>query len=50
MFKDQKLIEVFNLMVETHRSLWLNVVDRNMQFCGMIFRRDYRDILKGWNL
>lgn len=37
-------------MTETHRSLWINVVDSNYQFCGMLFREDFRDILKEWNL
>lgn len=38
------------MMAETHRSLWLTVLDREMRFSGMIFRKDYRDLLKGWNL
>lgn len=49
-FKDQKLIEAFRLMSESYKSLWINVLDRDMRFCGMLFRKDFKDILKGWNL
>ena len=48
--KDQKLIEAFRMMAEIHRSLWINVVDSDMRFQGIVFRRDFKDILKAWNL
>ena len=48
--KDQKLIEAFRLMAEIHRSLWITVVDDDGRFCGMVFRRDFKDILQNWNL
>jgi len=44
------LIEAFRMMAEIHRSLWINVVDNDMQFQGIVFRRDFKDILKEWNL
>jgi len=48
--RGQKLANAFKLLTENHRSLWINVVDQNKKFCGMLFREDFRDILKGWNL
>ena len=44
------MIEAFRMMAEIHRSLWINVVDNDMQFQGIVFRRDFKDILKEWNL
>ena len=44
--KDQKLIEAFRLMTEIHRSVWINVIDSDGQFVGVVFRRDFKEILK----
>lgn len=49
-YRDQQVIEAFRLMSEINKSLWINVVDRDMKFCGMLFRRDFKDVLRGWNL
>lgn len=37
-------------MTDLHRSLWINVVDQNGQFKGLLFREDFRDIFKGWHI
>jgi hypothetical protein len=49
-YRGEKLVNAFRLLTETHRSLWINVVDQNNRFSGMLFREDFRDILKGWSL
>jgi hypothetical protein len=37
-------------MTDIHRSLWINVVDSNKSFKGLLFREDFRDIFKGWHI
>lgn len=37
-------------MTDLHRSLWINVVDSQKSFKGLLFREDFRDIFKGWHI
>lgn len=37
-------------MTDSHRSLWINVVDSQGRFKGLLFREDFRDIFKGWHI
>jgi hypothetical protein len=37
-------------MTDSHRSLWINVVDEHRRFKGLLFREDFRDIFKGWHI
>jgi hypothetical protein len=45
-YRHEKLAVAFKYLTETHRSLWINILDHNNRFCGMLFREDFRDILK----
>lgn len=49
-YRHESVAKAFGMLTETHRSLWINVVDQNNRFCGMLFREDFRDILRDWNL
>jgi hypothetical protein len=37
-------------MTDVYRSKWINVVDLNHGFCGILFREDIRKVYKKWNL
>ena len=49
-YRHETLTAVFKKMTDVFRSRWINVVDANNVFCGMIFREDLRKIYKKWNL
>ena len=38
------------LIVTEDKSLWINVVDAERKFKGMLFREDFRGIFKGWHV
>lgn len=40
----------FELLADVHRSLWITVVGPDNQFRGMLFREDFREIMKNWQL
>jgi len=37
-------------MTDRDKSLWINVVDAERKFKGMLFREDFRGIFKGWHV
>lgn len=37
-------------MTDRDKSLWINVVDSERKFKGMLFREDFRGIFKGWHV
>ena len=38
------------MMTDGHHSRWINVVNKNGVFKGLLFREDFRDIFKGWHI
>lgn len=37
-------------MTDREKSQWINVVDQDRCFKGMLFREDFRDIFQGWHV
>lgn len=37
-------------MTDRDKSLWINVVDKERRFKGMLFREDFRGIFRGWHV
>lgn len=37
-------------MTDRDKSLWINVVDKDRRFKGMLFREDFRGIFQGWHV
>jgi hypothetical protein len=48
--ESKPLWQAFEAMTDIHRSLWINVVDAQGGFKGLLFREDFRDIFKGWHI
>lgn len=48
--ENQPLWEAFEIMTDREKSQWINVVDSERRFKGMLFREDFRDIFKGWHV
>lgn len=44
------LWEAFEIMTDREKSMWVNVVDAQGRFTGIIFREDFRGIFQGWNI
>lgn len=37
-------------MNEVNYSPWINVIDQQGKFKGVLFREDFRNIFKGWHI
>lgn len=37
-------------MTDRQKSLWINIVNQEGHFKGLLFREDFRGIFKGWHI